>query len=84
MPKLWCVNVIGPDTVIPQPSRTVARERAKRWQDEWEQVRASLGLKPSTLKFAPKVTFKVVEWPWSAREHAAGLAKHGGEPEDFA
>lgn len=75
---LWCVNVLGPDTVIPQPDFWTAAERAAKWSSGILEMH-----KRDTHPYAPLMYCNVIVWPWSAESHAAGLAEHDGEPEDI-
>lgn len=77
--KLWCVHVLGPDSVIAQPDQVTAEARAKKWQEEWD---AYLAKKNDASPNDPTITWQAEEWPWDAESHAEGLAEHGGEPED--
>lgn len=75
---LWCVQVQGPGSVIPQPDRETAERRAKEWNAMLAKV---LARNPSPLD--PVMHCEVIPWPWSAEGHAEGLAEHGGAPEDI-
>lgn len=77
--KLWCVHVLGPDTIIPQPSRAVAEARAELWNGDIEEMMNRKG--PSA--FDPVIRCVAEPYPYSAKGHAEGLAEHGGEPEDI-
>ncbi len=77
--KLWCVHVLGPDTVIPQSSRAVAEARAELWNGDIEEMMNRRG--PSA--FDPVIRCVAEPYPYSAEGHARGLAEHGGEPEDL-
>ena len=79
MAKLWCVHVIGPDTLIAQPDLATAESRAKKWQEEWD---AYLAKKGDSSPFDPKITWQVEGWPYTREAHARDLAEHGGEPKD--
>lgn len=77
--KLWCVAVHGPGSVIAQPDQATAEARAKAWQEAWDAYLVKRGdISPND----PTITYVAEPWPWSAKDHAAGLAEHGGEPED--
>lgn len=92
---LWCVHVQGPDTLIAQPSKAIAEQRAERWNRELDEMRSKAVPQPPPIAEwdergqaspapAPehRIIFKVTRWPWTAAAHAAELHKHGGDPEE--
>jgi len=78
MNELWCIFVSGPGTVIPQPDFWTAAERAIEWS---QGMLASHRRDPSP--YDPCMYCNVIQWPHSPESHAAGLAEHGGKPEDI-
>ena len=79
MSKLWCVHVLGPDSLIAQPDQATAEQRAKAWQESWD---AYLAKKGNSSPYDPKISYVAEVWPYTATAHARDLAEHGGEPED--
>jgi hypothetical protein len=79
---LWCVAVYGPGTIIAQPSKELAEQRASKWNE---------GIAKSAERFrqrypgeeVPLLECHVQPWPWSAEMHADAVAMHGGEPKDI-
>lgn len=78
MSALWCVHILGPDTMIAQPDRETAERRAA----EWNRMFAELGAKNSS-PHDPKLEARVVAWPYTAASHAADVLMHGGSPKDI-
>ena len=78
MTELWCVHVLGPDTVIAQPDKQTAEKRAGEWNAGIAKMQAR---DPS--QYDPKLECVVEPWPWTADGHAKELAEHGGKPEDI-
>ncbi len=76
---LWCIHVLGPDSLIAQPDEATARERAAKWQAEWD---AYLATKTDRSPYEPTITWQAEVWPLTSGAHARDLAEHGGEPED--
>lgn len=79
--QLWCVRVLGPDSVIAQPDKEKAEERAKVWQYGWDRYMATRE-KRSPSPYEPQISYVVEPWPWSAKAHAEALAEHGGDPRE--
>lgn len=78
--ELWCVHLQGPDTIIPQPDHESAVKRAAEMNATIERVWATV--KPS--EFNPlKPVASVIPYTGTAEHHAAGVAEHGGNPEDW-
>ena len=75
---LWCVHVLGPDTVIPQPDFWTAAERAAKWSQGMLEMH-----RRDPSPYDPLMYCNVEPWPWSPESHAEGLAEHGGNPEDI-
>ena len=76
---LWCVHVYGPDSLVAQPDFETAVARAKEQQDyidSWYNDR-------EVTEHDPIVFCWAEPWPWSEDRHAADLAEHGGNPEDW-
>jgi hypothetical protein len=76
--ELWCIHVIGPDTLIAQPDFWTAAERAAKWS---AGMVASHQRDPSP--YDPCMYCNVEPWPNSPIAHAKDLAEHGGNPEDI-
>jgi hypothetical protein len=64
---LWCVHVLGPDTLIAQPDQATAETRAKAWQESWD---AYLAKKNDSSPFDPTITYAAEQWPYTAEAHA--------------
>jgi hypothetical protein len=79
MGRLWCVWVMGPDTIIAQPTRRLAEARAALWQ---ESIDRRFIQDPPT-EYDPCVYCVVKPWEGSADSHAENLARHRGEPGDI-
>lgn len=76
--ELWCVHVQGPDTLIAQPSKEAAEQRATEWN---KRIVAIAAREPHP--YDPQIECVATVWPWSDEGHALDLAKHNGEPEDI-
>lgn len=78
MTNLYCIHVLGPDSLIPQPDFWTAARRANEWSaDMLKRHEAD----PSP--YDPHMYCNVIEWPHSPESHAEELKRHGGEPEDI-
>ena len=74
--ELWCIHVQGPDTLIPQPNESTARQRAEAWNQSFETL-------VTQGPYEPRVRCVVEKWPYSFAQHALALEDHGGEPDDI-
>lgn len=72
-PELWCVLIIGPDTVIAAESREEADARCADIQKTIEFVVARLP--PDPKSYFPKMSAEVIPWPHSAESHARNCAE---------
>lgn len=77
-PELWCVHVLGPDSLIAQPDKASAERRAAEYN---EQFRRLLSRDPSPND--PVLRAEVEVWPWVPEAHAEGIAEHGGNPKEI-
>ena len=77
-PKLWCVHVQGPDTMLGMPDRETAELRAKEWNAMFEQMMAK-----DPHPYDPVMRAEVVEWPYDAASHAEEMTEHGGNPTEI-
>jgi hypothetical protein len=77
--RLWCVHVLGPDTIIAQPSKAVAEARAALWNEDFAKLAAEREPSP----YWPVVECRAEVYPYSATGHARGIAEHGGDPGDI-
>ena len=78
MSDLWCVHVMGPDSIIAQPDFWTAAERAHKWSATLlERHRAD------PHPYDPCMFCNVEPYPYSPESHALGLAEHGGAPDDI-
>ena len=75
--KLWALLIPGPDDVWAMPSKEAADEAAEKHNKAIET-----GLLAERF-CVPKesVQARVIEWPYSAKEHAEAM--ESGEPEVF-
>ena len=78
---LWCVHVLGPDSLIPQPDYPTAVKRAQEWIAMFRELSTGGGRTPSS--FDPIMHCNVIVWTSSLERHAEELARHGGNPEDI-
>lgn len=78
-PELWCVHVLGPDSIIAQPDYETAVRRAQEWVVMLVKIREQRGSHP----YDPIVHCNVAPHTGSAERHAEQLAEHGGNPEDI-
>lgn len=69
---LWCIHVIGPETLIPQPDRDTAQRRCEEWND-----------RIAKQGNADTISCEVEWWPLSRGTHARELELHGGQPRDI-
>lgn len=69
--ELWCVNVIGPDDVIPAASLEDALRAAHAF-NAW-----SLEKQPPERKDYVLLWANVTQWPYGKDSHVEGLADHG-------
>lgn len=76
--KLWCIHVIGPDTIIPQPSKEIAEQRAAEKNAFLREMLAR-----DAIPNDPHIECEVIEYPGKPEYHASGLAEHGGNPKDW-
>src|SRR5690606_35641309 len=72
---LWCVHVLGPDTVIPQPDKATAEKHAAKWNAQiakmFAQIAKMFERRPRTE--LDSILECVVEpWPYDAEGHAKG------------
>jgi hypothetical protein len=77
--RLWCIFVIGPGSIIAQPSSAVAKARAELWNGDIEKMLSER----EVSEYDPIVYCVPKPWTGSVEDHAAELAEHGGEPEDI-
>lgn len=78
-PTLWCVHVLGPDSLIPQPDYATAVKRAQEWVAMFMEIARSREASP----YDPIMHCNVIEWDGTPEAHAAELAEHGGNPEEI-
>ncbi len=81
MDALWCVHVLGPDSIIAQPDYPTAVRRAQQWIAVFADIASRTP--PEKAIYAPICHCNVIPWNGTPAEHAAELAEHGGEPEDI-
>lgn len=76
---LWCVHVLGPDTLIAQPSHLAAEQFAATHN---RMIEAAYS-RDEPSEFDPIIWCVVIPWTGSPEGHSADLARHGGNPEDI-
>lgn len=77
--ELWCVHVLGPDSLIAMPDLETADRRAVEWNSMFGKIAAERGHNP----FDPKCSAVVEKWTGSAKTHAEEIERHGGNPDDI-
>lgn len=80
---LWCVWVMGPDSMIAQPSHDVAVERAISWHKRIVDLSSHRARTCNEEALCCDILPVPYPWPYDAASHAAGLLDHGGDPEDI-
>lgn len=58
---LWALHIVGPDDVVPAPSRELAQQAADLFNATFPQ---------SDDPNWPRVSAAVIEWPHGSKEHA--------------
>lgn len=77
---LWAVHVQGPDSLIAQPDKATAEQRADEWTRMAAQVRERAIAEGMDL---PNLVCVAAPWPYDPASHAEELAEHGGNPDDI-
>lgn len=67
--KLWCFIVPGPDDLWAMPSKEVAETRCA----EHNEFVRKINLSADTGIPEDQLLARVIEWPWSAEDHADAL-----------
>jgi hypothetical protein len=68
---LWCINIQGPDDILPMPSRATALEEANKLNVYFGE----LASRPDATIYDPIMRAVVIEYPYTAESHAAGVAR---------
>ncbi len=73
MNQLWCIHIPGPDECHPAPCEAAAHHMAAKHNAAMAQY---FELNPDQEGIGPlreSCWAKVIEWPWSAADHAESM-----------
>jgi hypothetical protein len=68
--NLWCLHVLGPDSVIPMPDKATAEREAAKVNEFAEVWKNRPDADPVT---DPQMGGEAMVWPWEAERHAGML-----------